>query len=156
MTSYDAIVIGTGQAGPSLAKRLAGAGRRVAIIEREAFRRHLHQHRLHADQDAGRQRLRSAHGAPRGEFGIVVDGVAVDMRRVKQRKDDNRASGAPSTEASLRATANCTVYRGHARFVAPARARSRQRAPCARPQIFINVGGRAAAPAIPGIDTVPI
>ena len=79
---------------------------------------------------------------------------AVDMRRVKQRKDEIVASWSASTEASLRATENCTVYRGHARFVAPTRAGSRQRA-LAAPQVFINVGGRASVPAIPGIDSVP-
>ena len=65
---FDAIVVGAGQAGPPMAARLAAAGRTVALIERERSRRHLRQHRLHADQDAGGERLRRASGAPRRRF----------------------------------------------------------------------------------------
>ena len=57
MPAFDAIVIGTGQAGPTLALRLAGTGMRVAIIERQSVRRHLRQYRLYPDQDAGGERL---------------------------------------------------------------------------------------------------
>ena len=89
MPDYDAIVIGAGQAGPSLALRLAGAGMKVAIVERNLVRRHLRQYRLHADQDDGRERLCRPHrrAAPR-EYGVTLGGpVGVDMRRVKARKD---------------------------------------------------------------------
>jgi pyruvate/2-oxoglutarate dehydrogenase complex dihydrolipoamide dehydrogenase (E3) component len=89
------------------------------------------------------------------DFGVVIAGdVTVDMRRVKQRKDEIVAAWSASTEASLRATENCTVYRGHARFVAPHELEIGSERLAAE-QIFINVGGRASVPAIPGIDTVP-
>jgi pyruvate/2-oxoglutarate dehydrogenase complex dihydrolipoamide dehydrogenase (E3) component len=155
VTSYDAIIIGSGQAGPSLAKRLAGAGRRVAIIEREAFggtcinKGCTPTKTLVASAYAAHMARRAA------DFGIMIEGgVAVDMRRVKQRKDEIVASWSASTEASLRATENCTVYRGHARFVAPHELEVGSER-IAAPQVFINVGGRASVPAIPGIDTVP-
>jgi choline dehydrogenase-like flavoprotein len=61
----DAIIISTGQAGPSLAHRLAAAGKTVAVIERGVFRR-LCQCRSYSDEDAYRWRLRGAHGAPNG------------------------------------------------------------------------------------------
>ena len=64
MPKFDAIVIGTGQAGPSLASRLADDGRKTAVIEREAFRRDLRQHRLHSDRGAGGERGgRTSHDA---------------------------------------------------------------------------------------------
>ncbi len=64
--SYDAIIIGTGQAGPFLAIRMAKAGHKVAIIERGTVWRNLRQHRLHSDQDFGRQRRSGLRGAARG------------------------------------------------------------------------------------------
>ena len=155
MITYDAIIIGTGQAGPSLAKRLAGAGQRVAIIERAAFGGTC----INTGCTPTKTLVASAYAAHMArraaEFGVVLSGgVAVDMRRVKQRKDAIVASWSAATESSLRATENCTVYRSHARFVAPHEVEvggERLAAAC----IFINVGGRASVPAVPGIDSVP-
>ena len=119
------------------------------------IRRDMHQHRLHPHQDIGRQRL-CAHMARRAaEFGVVVGGgVTVDMRRVKQRKDEIVTSWSAATEASLRATENCTVLRGHARFVAPHELEVGSERLTAQ-QVFIDVGGRAVVPAVSGIDSVP-
>ncbi len=155
MQTYDAIIIGSGQAGPSLAKRLAGAGQRVAIVERGAFGGTC----INTGCTPTKTLVASAyaaHMARRGaEFGVVVGGgVTVDMARVKQRKDAIVASWSAATEASLRATENCTVHRGHARFVAPHELEiGGERLAASR--IFLNVGGRAAVPALPGIDSVP-
>ena len=155
MPGFDAIIIGTGQAGPSLAKRLAGSGQRVAIIERKAFGGTC----INTGCTPTKTMVASAYAAHMArraaEFGVVIGGgVSVDMRRVKQRKDAIVASWSAATEASLRATENCTVYRGHARFVAPREVEvSGER--LAAQRVFINVGGRAAVPAIPGIDGVP-
>ncbi len=155
MPGFDAIIIGTGQAGPSLAKRLAGAGQRVAIIERKAFGGTC----INTGCTPTKTMVASAYAAHMArraaEFGVVIGGgVSVDMRRVKQRKDAIVASWSAATEASLRATANCTVYRGHARFVAPREVEVSGERLSAQ-HVFINVGGRAAVPAIPGIDGVP-
>ncbi len=155
MQSYDAIIIGTGQAGPSLAKRLAGAGQRVAIIERKAFGGTC----INTGCTPTKTLVASAYAAHMArraaDFGVVVSGgVAVDMRRVKQRKDAIVASWSAATEASLRATENCRVCRGHARFVAPRQIEVGGERFAAE-RVFINVGGRAAVPAIPGIDGVP-
>ena len=90
MPAFDAIVIGAGQAGPPSPSAWPRAGRRVAIVERDAVRRHLRQHRLHADQDAGRQRLgRAAWRAARRNYGVVRRrrGRRSTWRRVKARKD---------------------------------------------------------------------
>ena len=155
MQTYDAIVIGSGQAGPSLAKRLAGAGQRVAIIERQSFGGTC----INTGCTPTKTMVASAYAAHMArraaEFGVVVGGgVSVDMRRVKQRKDAIVASWSAATEASLRATENCTVHRGHARFVAPHEVEVGGERLAAE-RVFINVGGRASVPAIPGIDRVP-
>ncbi len=155
MQSYDVIIIGTGQAGPSLAKRLAGAGQRVAIIERKAFGGTC----INTGCTPTKTMVASAYAAHlarrAAEFGVVVGGgVSVDMRRVKQRKDAIVAQWSAATEASLRATENCTVYLGHARFVAPHEIEVGGERLAAE-RVFIDVGGRAAVPPIPGIDSVP-
>jgi pyruvate/2-oxoglutarate dehydrogenase complex dihydrolipoamide dehydrogenase (E3) component len=154
MTSYDAIIIGTGQAGPSLARRLAAAGRKVAIIERKLFGGTCVNtgctptKTLIASADA-------AHLARRGaEFGVMIDGgVSVDMKRVKARKDAVVDTYSKGVERSLKSLDGCTVYEGHAHFVSP-RAVAVGDDVLEADQIFINVGGRALVPDIPGIDQV--
>ena len=156
MIEYDAIVIGTGQSGPSLAKRLAGAGMKVAIIERAAFGGTC----INTGCTPTKTLVASAyaaHLARRGaEFGVLAQGdISVDMKRVKARKDAVVSAWTAATEASLRDTQNCTVYRGHARF-----ASSREVALggelLSADRIFIDVGGRAAIPPIPGLDQVAL
>ncbi|HEX4172492.1 MAG TPA: FAD-containing oxidoreductase [Acetobacteraceae bacterium] len=154
MPNYDSLVIGTGQAGPSLAKRLAAAGRRVAIVERHKFGGTC----INAGCTPTKTLIASAYAAHMArrsaEFGITVGNVSVDMHRVRQRKDDIVSSWSASTEAALRATENCTVYRGHARFVSPREVEVGGDRLGAN-EIFIDVGGRAVVPPIPGIGTVP-
>ncbi len=155
MTGYDALVIGTGQAGPPLAKRLAGAGMRVAIVERGAFGGTC----INAGCTPTKTMIASAqaaHMARRAaDFGVAIQGaVTVDMRRVKARKDAIVREWTAATEASLRKTANCTVYQGQARFRS-ARAVEVGADLLTAERIFINVGGRASVPPIPGLDRVP-
>ena len=88
-TSFDAIVIGAGQAGPFLAVRLAKAGMTNGADRARAPRRHLRQRRLHSDQDPGGQRPHRARGAPRRATTASTSAArsAVDMKAVKARKD---------------------------------------------------------------------
>ena len=152
---FDAIVIGTGQAGPSLAARFAAAGKSVAIIERYKFGGTcvntgcIPTKTLIASADA-------AHMARRGaEYGFVVSGdVRADMKRVKARKDEISGRSSKSVEGWLRGLKNCTVIQGHARFESP-RTVSVNDEVLEAEQIFINVGGRATVPAMPGIQDVP-
>ena len=154
-TSYDAIIIGTGQAGPSLAGRLAGAGMKVAIVERGKFGGTC----VNTGCIPTKTMVASAyaaHLARRGaEYGVVLDGALhVDMKRVKARKDDVSAQSRIGLEKWLKGMASCTVYEGHARFVAPREVQVGG-ATLAAERIFINVGGRAVVPPMPGIDQVP-
>jgi pyruvate/2-oxoglutarate dehydrogenase complex dihydrolipoamide dehydrogenase (E3) component len=94
----------------------------------------------------------TAHRA--SDFGVVIDGgVRVDMRLVKARKDAISSNSRIGTEESLRQLEKCTVYQGHARFESP-RSVSVGPEKIAADRIFINVGGRAAVPLMPGLEHV--
>jgi len=154
-TTYDAIIIGTGQAGPFLAERLAGAGMKVAIIERKLFGGTC----INTGCTPTKTMIASAeaaHVARRAaDFGVVETGpVGVDMKRVKARKDAVAGASRSGVENWLRGMANCTVYQGHARFESPTEVSvGAERLTAER--IFINVGGRAVVPQMPGVDEVP-
>ena len=154
-TPYDAIIIGTGQAGPPLAKRLTAAGKKVAVIERGLFGGTcvntgcIPTKTMVASAYAARLASRAA------EFGVVAGvPVTVDMKRVKERKDYISGQSNRAVEDGLKRMANCTVYQGHARFES-ANDVSIGDARITSGQIFINVGARAVIPPIPGLDQVP-
>ena len=152
---FDAIIIGTGQAGPALAARLAAAGMAVAIIERHKFGGTcvntgcIPTKTLVASAYA-------AHVARRGaEYGFDVTGdVRVDMKRVKARKDDVSGRSNRGVEEWLRGLNNCTVIQGHARFQSSHTVVVNDEVLQAD-KLFINVGGRSSVPAMPGIQDVP-
>ncbi|MGH9498032.1 MAG: FAD-containing oxidoreductase [Terriglobales bacterium] len=151
----DAIVIGSGQSGPFLAVRMAAAGQRVAIIERGRFGGTcvntgcIPTKTLVASAYAAHMTRRAA------EFGIQVAGpICADMKRVKARKDEISGKSRSGLESWLASTPNCTVYRGHARFESPNEVRVGGELLTAS-QIFINVGGRAAVPPLPGVANTP-
>ena len=153
--SYDAIVIGTGQAGPFVASRFAKAGMKVAIVERGLFGGTC----VNTGCIPTKTMVASAYAAHMArraaEFGVGVGGaVTVDMARVKARKDAISGQSRTGVEAGLRKTENCTVYEGHARFESPSVV-SVGPDRLTAPKIFINVGGRALIPSMPGLDRVP-
>ena len=151
---YDAIIIGTGQAGPYLASRLTGAGMKVAIIERGKFGGTC----VNTGCIPTKTMVASAyaaHMARRGaDFGVMIDGgVQVDMRRVKERHDAVSGASRKGLETWLGGMNNLTIYHGHARFESPWEV-SVGAERLASDRIFINVGGRAAAPSMPGIEQI--
>ena len=115
--TYDAIVIGTGQAGPSLAAKLTGEGLKTAVIERKLLGGTCVNVGC-IPTKALVASARAAHMARRSEdFGVVIGGpVEVDMKRVKARKDAVVRQSSEGVTAWLRNMSNCTVYEGHARF----------------------------------------
>jgi pyruvate/2-oxoglutarate dehydrogenase complex dihydrolipoamide dehydrogenase (E3) component len=148
---YDAIVIGTGQSGPSLAVRLAKAGRKTAIIERKLFGGTcvnvgcIPTKTLIAS-------ARAAHVARNGaDYGVAIDGrISVDMMRVKARKDSVVRQSNEGVINWLRNTPNLTVLEGHARLES-SRTVAVNGTLLEAAQIFLNVGGRASVPDMPGI-----
>lgn len=151
---YDAIVIGTGQAGPSLAARLAGAGMRTAIVERKLFGGTCVNTGCIPTKTLVAS-ARAAYMARRGaDFGVVVNGqVAVDMKKVKARKDGVVRQSNEGVEKWLKSMENLTVYEGHARFEGPRTIRVGNDLLEAE-KVFINVGARAFVPPLPGLETV--
>src|SRR5262245_37884541 len=119
-TRYDAIIIGTGQAGPSLAGRLAGAGMKVAVIERKRFGGTCVNNGCIPTKTLVAS-ARAAYVARRGaDFGVMIDTeISVDMKKVKARKDAVVRRSNEGVENWMKGTEGITVYEGHARFEGP-------------------------------------
>jgi pyruvate/2-oxoglutarate dehydrogenase complex dihydrolipoamide dehydrogenase (E3) component len=155
MPAYDAVIIGTGQSGPALARRLVAAGRKVAIIERKLFGGTCVNTGCTPTKTLAASAY-VAHVARRaGDYGVEIKGsINVDMKAVKARKDAVVAVFRDGVERSLKTLQGCTVYEGSGRFVAKKKV-AVNGSELAADQIFINVGARAAVPPIPGLDQVP-
>jgi pyruvate/2-oxoglutarate dehydrogenase complex dihydrolipoamide dehydrogenase (E3) component len=154
MAHFDAIVIGAGQAGPSLVGRLAAAGRKVAVIERKLFGGTC----VNTGCTPTKTMIASAYAAQlarrAASYGVTLSGnVTVDMKAVKARKDAITGRSRGNIETWLRGMTNCTVYTGHARFEGPHEVEVGVEILTAD-QIFLNVGGRAVVPALPGVDKI--
>ncbi len=153
--SFDAIIIGAGQAGPSLAGRLTATGMKVAVIERQHFGGTC----VNTGCKPTKAMVASAYAARMArraaEFGVVLEGApGMDMGVVKARAGKIIADGRAGIESWLRGMEGCSVIRGHARFTGPKEV-SVDGAALTAPRIFINVGGRASVPDLPGLADVP-
>ena len=152
---FDSIIIGAGQAGPSLAGRLTKSGRRIAFIERKLFGGTC----VNTGCTPTKAMVASAYVAQKARtaaaYGVTVQGaVSVDMKALKARKDKIVADSRDGLEKYLRGMNNCTVFTGHASFESPNQVRVGDDLLTAK-EIFINVGGRAVVPDFPGVDSVP-
>jgi len=143
---YDAIVIGTGQAGPSLAARLAGSGMETAIIEKSKFGGTCVNTGCTPTKTLVAS-ARAAYMARRAaDFGVQIDGsVRVDMKAVKQRKDKLVRQSNEGVEERMKTTDKLTVYEGHARFTG-AKTIEVNNQKLYADKIFINVGGSPNIP----------
>ena len=152
--SYDAIVIGTGQAGPSMASRLVREGRKTAIIERHLFGGTCVNVGC-IPTKALVASARAAHMARRGEdFGVRIEGdISVDMKRVKARKDEIAGRSNQGVTNWMKNMEGLDVYEGHGSFTAPHTVAVNGKT-LEAPQIFLNVGARALVPDIPGLGEV--
>ena len=153
-TNFDAIVIGTGQAGPALADRLGREGLKTAIIER---------HLLGGTcVNVGCIPTKTMVGSARvaylarnaADFGVQVEApVRVDMARVKARKDEVAGASNAGVTAWVEGMENVTLVRGHARFTGPRSIEVNGETLNAE-RLFINVGARARVPDFPGLEQV--
>ena len=151
---FDDIIIGAGQAGPSLAGRLTRSGRKVALIERKLFGGTC----VNTGCTPTKTMVSSAyaaHMARRGaDYGVQIGGaISVDMKAVKARKDAVVAKSRNGVEGWLRNMPNCTVYTGHASFESAKEVRVGSDLLSAE-RFFLNVGGRAVIPDFPGIGEI--
>jgi pyruvate/2-oxoglutarate dehydrogenase complex dihydrolipoamide dehydrogenase (E3) component len=150
---FDAIIIGAGQAGPSLAGRLTAAGMNVAIIERHLVGGTC----VNTGCKPTKTLVASAYAAHLsrrgGDFGVLNGSVQIDMKRVHARSQKISIDSRSATEAWLRGMKGCTLIFGHARFVGH-HVVSVDDEMLEAERVFINVGGRAVIPEMPGIEEV--
>jgi pyruvate/2-oxoglutarate dehydrogenase complex dihydrolipoamide dehydrogenase (E3) component len=151
---FDAIVIGTGQAGPPLAARLAHAGMKVAVVEKHRFGGTCVNDGC-TPTKAMIASAYAAHMARRaGDYGVMLDASPrVDMKQVKVRKDEIVRGSRDGVEQWMQGLNNATVYRGHARFVGQNAVKVNDDELSAD-MIFVDVGGRPRVPKMPGLDSV--
>jgi pyruvate/2-oxoglutarate dehydrogenase complex dihydrolipoamide dehydrogenase (E3) component len=151
---FDAIIIGAGQAGPSLAGRLAAAGQRIAVIERDLFGGTC----VNTGCIPTKAMVASAYAARlaqrASEFGVQISGpVKVDLSAVQDRKEAISAKSRIGIEKWLRGMENCTVFHDQARFVSSHEIQVGGQIVSAH-KFFINVGGRARVPDMPGVKEI--
>jgi pyruvate/2-oxoglutarate dehydrogenase complex dihydrolipoamide dehydrogenase (E3) component len=148
---FDAIVVGAGQAGPSLADRLTRAGKRVALVERKLFGGTC----VNTGCTPTKTMVASAYAAHLArradEYGVVLGGsVTIDIARVMARRESIVKESRDGVENWLRANDRITVFQGTATFETPY-VLSVGGTLLTAPQIFLNVGGRAAVPKMDGV-----
>ena len=154
MRRFDAIIVGAGQAGPPLAGRLTEAGMTVALIERKLVGGTcvntgcMPTKALVASAYAAHLARRAA------EFGVRTGEVGIDMRAIAARARTIVMNARARNEAWLEGMAGLTLLRGHARFTGPGTIVVDGEELTA-PRIFLNVGGRASVPDMPGVSDVP-
>jgi pyruvate/2-oxoglutarate dehydrogenase complex dihydrolipoamide dehydrogenase (E3) component len=153
--NFDAIVIGAGQAGPALAARLDKEGLRTALVERKLLGGTCVNNGCIPTKTLVAS-AKAIHTARRGaDFGFSIQSLNVDMRAVKARKDGVVRHSSEGLEKWLGSLKKVTMIHGHARFTAPHAVSVDGRALEAG-RIFLNVGGRAMVPDMPGIKDVPM
>jgi len=153
--AFDAIVVGGGQAGPSLAARLAAAGMTVALIERQ----HLGGTCVNTGCMPTKALVANAYAAHlarrAADYGVMIDGpIRIDFDRAIERARTVTLNARGNLEAWIGGLDGVAMIRGHARFESPDTLMVGD-ALISAPRIFINVGGRALVPDMPGVRDVP-
>jgi pyruvate/2-oxoglutarate dehydrogenase complex dihydrolipoamide dehydrogenase (E3) component len=150
---FDAVIVGAGQAGPPLAGRLTAAGQTVAVVERKLVGGTCVNYGCIPTKTLVAS-AHAAHLARRGaDYGIGTGEVAVDMVKVKARKDKVMLDDRHGVESWLEGMDGCTLIRGHARFEDPHTLRVGDDV-LEADKIFLNVGGRAVIPDMPGLSDI--
>ncbi|MEG3088497.1 FAD-containing oxidoreductase [Sphingomonas sp. PB4P5] len=151
--TFDAIVIGAGQAGPSLAGRLVAAGQKVALIERDRIGGTC----VNTGCTPTKAMVASAYAAHlarrAGDYGVGTGAVTIDFPRIVARAQAIAGASRGRNETWLDGLDGLTVLHGDAtltgRDTVTVNGETLQ-----APRIFLNVGGRAHRPDMPGIGDV--
>jgi pyruvate/2-oxoglutarate dehydrogenase complex dihydrolipoamide dehydrogenase (E3) component len=153
MTRYDAIVIGSGQAGNPLSQKLADHGWAVAFVEKE----HLGGTCINTGCTPTKTMIASsqvAHYARNaGRWGVRTGKVSVDLPAVVRRKDEIVRQWRAGQEKKVQERPNLHLYRGAARFVGPKRLRVGDQE-LEGERVFINTGTRVDVPRLEGLDQI--
>ncbi|HEV2578314.1 MAG TPA: FAD-containing oxidoreductase [Acidobacteriaceae bacterium] len=156
MKTFDAIIVGAGQAGPPLAGRLTAAGMSIAFVERKLFGGTC----VNTGCTPTKTMIASAYAARMAqraaEYGVTLGNasIGIDMGAVIARREAIVSGARNGVEASLRNNPRCTVFTGTASFTGPHTMRVGEDEITAK-QIFLNVGARAMIPDFPGVRDVP-
>ena len=152
--AFDAIIIGAGQAGPPLAGRLNAAGMRVALVERKLVGGTCVNTGCMPTKTLIAS-ARAAHIARRGrDFGVITGDVRFDMKIAARRAHRVSLNARMENEAWLASMGRLSFLRGHARLTGPTTVAVNGEL-LEAPRIFLNVGGRASVPNLPGLNSVP-
>ncbi|RDI98767.1 FAD-containing oxidoreductase [Dyella solisilvae] len=151
---FDAIVIGTGQAGPSMAGRLTDAGMTVAVVERHLIGGTCVNTGCKPTKTLVASAYAAHHARRSADYGVITGPIGIDMARVHARSQKISVDSRNGNETWLRSMKGCTLIRGHARFESAKTVRVGDELLEAE-RIFINVGGRALVPDMPGVGEVP-
>lgn len=159
MESYDAIIIGSGQGGTPLAKKLAKGGKKTLLIEKRQVGGTCVNDGCTPTKaliSSARTAYTARHSA---RWGILVDGVRVDFQKIMERKDDIVRQLREGAEKGLRETAGLSLLYGEASFLAPGRIRVSTREGDVKtyeaPLYCIDTGLRPQLPPIKGLETIP-
>jgi pyruvate/2-oxoglutarate dehydrogenase complex dihydrolipoamide dehydrogenase (E3) component len=151
---FDAVIIGTGQAGKPLSFALADLGWKVALIERAE----LGGTCINTGCTPTKTMVASAQVAhyarDAARWGVLASDVEVDLPAVVARKNQVVQNARASIQKRIDARPNIKLVRGPARFIAPHQVQVGAEV-FESEKIFINTGTRPAVPQIPGLDTVP-
>ena len=153
-TKFDAIIIGTGQAGPSMAEIMTQQGLKTAIIERKLFGGTCVNVGC-IPTKALVASARAAYMARRGgDFGVAIGGdIKVDMKQVKARKDGIVRQSNQGVTNWMKNMDGLTVFEGHGSLESATTARVNGDL-LAADKIILNVGGRASVPDMPGVGEI--
>jgi len=153
-SSFDAIIVGTGQAGPALAARLDKQGMKVAVIERGKFGGTC----VNNGCTPTKALVASAYAAQlarrAADYGLRLGKPSINMKKVKARKDAIVANSVNSLDKWMHGLKHGKVFHGQARFVSPQKVVV-GREELEAEKIFLNVGGRPLVPKMPGLDKTP-
>jgi pyruvate/2-oxoglutarate dehydrogenase complex dihydrolipoamide dehydrogenase (E3) component len=159
-TEYDAIIIGAGQAGVPLARALAGAGWRTALVERE----HVGGTCINEGCTPTKAMVASARVAylarSAGDYGVYTGPVSVDMGRVRERKRAIVESWRGGSRRRLENTEGLDLLMGEARFTGPKAVevslQNGETRSLTADKLFINTGARPRMPSLPGLDSADV
>ncbi|HET6324762.1 MAG TPA: mercuric reductase [Planctomycetaceae bacterium] len=153
MSKYDAIVIGSGQAGNPLSQKLADQGWAVALIERE----HLGGTCINTGCTPTKTMVASAQVAHyarnAARWGVRTGDVTVDLPKIVARKEQIVAQWRHGIQRKVEQRKSLHLYHGHARFVAPHRLTVGDQE-LESERIFINTGTRVDTPRVDGLEKV--
>jgi pyruvate/2-oxoglutarate dehydrogenase complex dihydrolipoamide dehydrogenase (E3) component len=151
---YDAIVIGSGQAGNPLVYRLADLGWKVALIEEAQLGGTCINTGCTPTKTMVARAQVAYYARNSGRWGVHAENVSVDLGKIISQKDEVVLSFRGNQQKQVDKRPNLRLYRGHARFIGPHELQIGEDSLLSE-KIFINTGGRAVVPAIPGLETVP-